>query len=194
MLRRTRIGLTCSQGGASLLPRIAEICRDELGWNAARWGEEEKDYRSHWQSWHAPQYMQTADGDNPDAWNVWYRSSSDGGATWSSPVKISDAPAGAAGYVNANGFDEIYGDYGEIGINSAGQTIAVWGEGYSWNGPGGCWFNRPMLATGCQPSRARLASMTCQPTMSMATGSVAKNNPWCRHVAQVRFQQPGPPS
>ena len=45
-------------------------------------------------------------------------------------------------YVNAHGFDEIYGDYGEIGINSAGETIGVWGEGYSWNGPGGCWFNR----------------------------------------------------
>ena len=55
--------------------------------------------------------MQTADGDNPDAWNVWYRSSNDGGTTWSSPVKLSDAPAGTAGYINANGFDEIYGNF-----------------------------------------------------------------------------------
>jgi hypothetical protein len=86
-------------------------------------------------------YMQTANHDDPDAWNVWYRSSTDGGATWSKPVKLDDAPAGAAPYVNANGFDEIYGDYGEIGITSAGKTVAVWGEGLSWTGPGGCWYN-----------------------------------------------------
>jgi hypothetical protein len=86
-------------------------------------------------------YMQTAGRDNPDAWNVWYRSSTNGGSTWSSPVKISDAPAGAAGYVNALGFDEIYGDYGEIAVTNTGKTIATWGEGFSWTGPGGTWFN-----------------------------------------------------
>ena len=81
-------------------------------------------------------YMQTAGGDNPDAWNVWYRSSADGGATWSAPVKISDAPAGAAGYVGADGFAEVYGDYGEIGVTNVGKTIATWGEGFSYTGPG----------------------------------------------------------
>ena len=86
-------------------------------------------------------YMQTAGGDNPDAWNVWYRSSADGGATWSSPVKISDAPAGAAGYVGADGFAEVYGDYGEIDVTNVGKTVAAWGEGFSYTGPGGTWFN-----------------------------------------------------
>ncbi len=86
-------------------------------------------------------YMQTSGGDNPDAWNVWYRSSTNGGLTWSTPVKIDDAPAGAAGYVNADGFDEIYGDYGEVAVTSSGKTIAVWGEGFSYDGPGGTWFN-----------------------------------------------------
>ena len=86
-------------------------------------------------------YMQTAGGDNPDAWNVWYRSSTNGGRTWSSPVKIDDAPAGAAGYVNANGFGEVYGDYGEIAVTNTGKTVAVWGEGFSYTGPGGSWFN-----------------------------------------------------
>ena len=85
-------------------------------------------------------YMQTA-GHDPDAWNVWYRSSSNGGASWSSPVKISDAPEGAAGYVGANGFGEIYGDYGEIAVTNIGKTIATWGEGFSYTGPGGTWFN-----------------------------------------------------
>ncbi len=86
-------------------------------------------------------YMQTAGGDDPDAWNVWYRSSSDGGATWSAPVKISDAPPGATGYVGGSGFDEIYGDYGEIAVTSTGKTFATWGEGFSYTGPGGTWFN-----------------------------------------------------
>jgi BNR repeat-like domain len=85
-------------------------------------------------------YMQTA-GHDPDAWNVVYRSSSNGGSSWSSPVKISDAPAGAAAYVNANGFDEIYGDYGEIAVTNMGKTVAIWGEGLSYTGPGGSWFN-----------------------------------------------------
>jgi Neuraminidase (sialidase) len=91
-------------------------------------------------------YMQTAyedarRSDGTHDWNVWYRSSTDNGATWSKPVMIDDAPAGAAGYINSEGFDEIYGDYGEIAITSTGRTIAIWGEGYSWSGPGGCWFN-----------------------------------------------------
>jgi hypothetical protein len=86
-------------------------------------------------------YMQTAGGDNPDAWNVWYRTSSNGGSSWSSSVKISDAPSGAAGYINDLGFDEIYGDYGEIAVTNTGKTVATWGEGFSWIGPGGTWFN-----------------------------------------------------
>jgi BNR repeat-like domain len=86
-------------------------------------------------------YMQTANHDDPDAWNVWYRSSLNGGATWSPPIKIDDAPPGAAGYVNADGFDEIYGDYGEIAVTNTGKTVATWGEGFSYTGPGGTWFN-----------------------------------------------------
>jgi hypothetical protein len=84
-------------------------------------------------------YMQTAGGDDPDAWNVWYRSSTDGGATWASPVKLSDASSGA-GYKTPAGFLEVYGDYGEIDITNTGKTIAVWGEGFSYTGPGGTWF------------------------------------------------------
>ena len=85
-------------------------------------------------------YMQT-ENDDTSSWNVWYRSSTNGGDTWTQAVKISDAPADAAGYTDANGFDEIYGDYGEIDITSEGKAIAVWGEGFSWLGPGGTWFN-----------------------------------------------------
>jgi BNR repeat-like domain len=86
-------------------------------------------------------YFQTANGGDVDAWNVWYRSSTDGGATWTSPVNISDASGGAV-YKSADGFLEPYGDYGEMGITSAGKTIAAWGEGRSYIGPGGVWINR----------------------------------------------------
>ncbi len=45
-------------------------------------------------------------------------------------------------YKNAKGFREFYGDYGEIAVTSTGEAIGVWGEGPSYLGPGGVWFNR----------------------------------------------------
>jgi hypothetical protein len=86
-------------------------------------------------------YYQTSGAGNDDAWNIWYRRSSDGGATWTAPVNISDAPGGAA-YKTPAGFLEVYGDYGEIAITNTGKSIAIWGEGLSYTGPGGVWFNR----------------------------------------------------
>jgi BNR repeat-like domain len=74
-------------------------------------------------------------------WNVWYRTTADLGATWSPREKLSDATGGTA-YKHRNGFDEVYGDYGEIAITSEGKTVATWGEGKSYFGPGGVWFNR----------------------------------------------------
>jgi hypothetical protein len=88
-------------------------------------------------------YYETSGGGNDDAWNVWYRRSSDGGLTWTAAVNISDAGGGAA-YKTPAGFLEVYGDYGEVAITSAGKTIATWGEGISWTGPGGCWINREL--------------------------------------------------
>jgi hypothetical protein len=82
-------------------------------------------------------------GGSHDAWNVWYRSSSDGGQTWGAAVDISDADGGTA-YKKAKGFREIYGDYGELAITSSGRSIAVFGEGISYTGPGGVWFNREL--------------------------------------------------
>jgi hypothetical protein len=97
----------------------------------------------------APTAEATANGDvrlwfaertPANRWNIWYRSSPDGGQSWSAAVLISDAISGAD-YKNANGFLEFYGDYGEIAVLSDGRTIATWGEGFSWTGPGGTWFN-----------------------------------------------------
>jgi Neuraminidase (sialidase) len=98
----------------------------------------------------APAAEATGDGDvrlwfaerrPADRWNIWYRRSANGGTTWSTAVRISDASSGAK-YKNADGFLEFYGDYGEIAVMSNGKTIATWGEGFSWLGPGGSWFAR----------------------------------------------------
>jgi hypothetical protein len=86
-------------------------------------------------------WMETSGGGNVDAWNTWYRRSTDGGATWSTPVRISDATSGAV-YKSAAGYAEVYGDYGELGITNQGKSIATWGEGISYTGPGGVWVNR----------------------------------------------------
>jgi hypothetical protein len=74
-------------------------------------------------------------------WNTWFTTSRDLGATWSTPVRISDATSGTT-YKDASGFVEAYGDYGEIDVTSAGKTVAAWGEGPSYLGPGGVWYNR----------------------------------------------------
>ncbi len=120
-----------SDGGLTWSPRVALSVRGENATTPAVEQTGDGDVRA----W----YMQTKDHD-PDAWNVWYRSSNDGGATWSAPVKISDATSGAD-YKTPDGFLEVYGDYGEVAVTSAGKTIAAWGEGFSWIGPGGVWFN-----------------------------------------------------
>jgi hypothetical protein len=76
-------------------------------------------------------------------WNVWYTTTGDLGATWDAPIRISDASSGTV-YKNRRGFVEAYGDYGEIAVTSEGNTVAVWGEGISYTGPGGVWFNREL--------------------------------------------------
>ena len=81
-------------------------------------------------------------GGNVDAWNVWYRRSTDGGATWAAPVKHLRRDVRVPPTRPPAGFLELYGDYGEIAITNAGKTIAIWGEGASYTGPGGVWFNR----------------------------------------------------
>lgn len=46
LLRRTRLGLFLPGGAANHLPRIRQIVQAELGWDDARWEEEEAAYRN----------------------------------------------------------------------------------------------------------------------------------------------------
>lgn len=84
-----------------------------------------------------------AGGEDPAArWNTYYRSSTDGGDTWSAEVTLSAYVAGYA-YKLATpqpGFLQPYGDYFEIDIGSSGKTVAIWGEGNSYIGPGNVWY------------------------------------------------------
>ncbi len=78
---------------------------------------------------------------NPPMWNVYYRTSNDGGSTWSSETVLSSYVAGYP-YINANGFAFPYGDYFEMDVDDRGATHAVWGEGPNWTGPGNIWYTR----------------------------------------------------
>ena len=53
MLRRVRLGLTCSQGGQELLPRIRSMVQKELGWDDSRWQTETSRYNQIWQSYYS---------------------------------------------------------------------------------------------------------------------------------------------
>ena len=73
-------------------------------------------------------------------WNTFTRRSTDGGETWERSAELSDA-RGGRGYKHADGYDADYGDFTEIDVTDDGRTVATWGEGYSYAGPGGTWFN-----------------------------------------------------
>ena len=83
-----------------------------------------------------------AGSNDPNArWNVYYRSSTNGGQTWSGETQLSSFAPGF-GYKLADGFLEPFGDYMEIDIDGTGKTHAIWGEGPSYDGPGNVWYGR----------------------------------------------------
>src|ERR671935_40190 len=84
----------------------------------------------------------TGNDDPNGRWNVYYRSSADGGATWSAEAKLSQyVPGYPYKYATPqDGFAEPYGDYFEVDVDGAGVTHAIWGEGPSYVGPGNVWY------------------------------------------------------
>ncbi len=75
-------------------------------------------------------------------WNVFYKTSTDGGQTWSSNSVLSSYVPGYS-YITPNGFNFPYGDYWEMTIDNLGQTHAIWGAGESYSGNGNIWYARP---------------------------------------------------
>jgi hypothetical protein len=76
---------------------------------------------------------------NRPLWNTYYRTSTNGGATWNAETRLS-GPAAGYDYVLPAGFRFPFGDYFGLAIDSDGATHAVWGEGRDYKSPGSIWY------------------------------------------------------
>jgi hypothetical protein len=75
---------------------------------------------------------------NSPYWNTYYRSSSNGGATWGDEIRISSYVRGYR-YIAKEGFRFPFGDYFGLAIDNHGDTHVVWGEGLNYQSPGSIW-------------------------------------------------------
>src|SRR6266567_6170735 len=73
-----------------------------------------------------------------DLWNLFYRTSSDGGSTWNSEMQVSSYVPGYS-YLMPGGFGLPYGDYFDMSVDDRGGTQIAWGEAGSYAGPGNIW-------------------------------------------------------
>ncbi|HEV2399553.1 MAG TPA: exo-alpha-sialidase [Candidatus Sulfotelmatobacter sp.] len=76
---------------------------------------------------------------NRPLWNTIYRTSTNGGASWSGEAQLS-GPTQGYDYILPAGFRFPFGDYFEMAIDSEGATHAVWGEGRNYKAPGSIWY------------------------------------------------------
>ena len=72
------------------------------------------------------------------AWNLFSRTSSDGGSTWSGETQVSGFVPGYS-YITPGGFGLPYGDYFSMSVDDQGSTQIAWGEAGSYAGPGNIW-------------------------------------------------------
>jgi hypothetical protein len=78
------------------------------------------------------------DSRNAPFWNTYYRSSSNGGATWGEETRVSGYVPGYR-YIKNEGFRFPFGDYFQMAIDNRGETHIVWGEGENYQSPGSIW-------------------------------------------------------
>ncbi|MGB9198404.1 MAG: sialidase family protein, partial [Terriglobales bacterium] len=81
-----------------------------------------------------------ADAHKTPYWNTFYRSSSNGGATWSDEARVSRYVPGYS-YIQLAGFSFPFGDYFSMAIDNHGDTHIVWGEGLNYQSPGSIWHS-----------------------------------------------------
>jgi hypothetical protein len=74
-----------------------------------------------------------------DRWNVYFRSSTNGGSTWTSEVDLSTYVSGYS-FIFTEGYRFPYGDYFEMDVDEQGTNHIVWGEGPDYSGPGSIWY------------------------------------------------------
>ena len=75
--------------------------------------------------------------DHVDGYNLWYRASTNGGTSWTTPGQQISQFDPAQSQSTANGFLFPYGDYTGLIMNTTCRTPAPamsWGEGHNWVG------------------------------------------------------------
>ncbi|MBA3832284.1 MAG: exo-alpha-sialidase [Chthoniobacterales bacterium] len=126
---------TSDDGGVDWTPRV-QISQPnddaDNGFPAVVAGPAGGDFRVVWQG--------NGNG-NPRGWDTYYRRTTDGGVTWSASIKLSNRATGAP-YKSAAGYEFPYGDYLSLSVDGEGKNHVIWGEGTSYDGPGGAWYTR----------------------------------------------------
>jgi hypothetical protein len=74
-----------------------------------------------------------------ERWNVYYRSSTNGGSSWTPEVDLSTYVDGYE-YIFTDGFRFPFGDYYEIDIDEQGTNHVVFGEALNYDSPGSIWY------------------------------------------------------
>ena len=74
-------------------------------------------------------------------WNVYFRSSTNSGSTWTPEVDVSTYVSGYS-YIFTDGFGFPYGDYFEMDVDEQGTNHLIFGEGPDYNGPGSIWYTK----------------------------------------------------
>jgi len=74
-----------------------------------------------------------------DKWNVYYRSSTNGGNTWSNEVDLSTFVSGFS-YIFTDGFRFPFGDYYEMDVDEQGTNHLIFGEALNYDSPGSIWY------------------------------------------------------
>jgi hypothetical protein len=74
--------------------------------------------------------------DHVGGWNLWYRTSTNGGASWTTPGQRVSAFDPTQSQETRYGFLFPYGDYSGLDANPAcsGGALVAWGEGHDWLG------------------------------------------------------------
>ncbi len=74
-----------------------------------------------------------------DRWNVYYRSSTNGGNSWSNEVDLSTFVSGFP-YIFNDGFNFPFGDYYEMDIDEQSTAHLIFGEALNYDSPGSIWY------------------------------------------------------
>ena len=80
---------------------------------------------------------------NEPHWNLYYRTSLNGGSSWSGETTLSTYVSGYS-YIFTDGFRFPFGDYFDMDIDSQSHTQVAWAEGYAWTTPGNVWYTREL--------------------------------------------------